>query len=256
MWTHGANLAKLPLPYARMHIHDADNTSLPHVLSEHYLPEGQPCRETWSCKKSTQVCPLNFVESSPNGFRAICWEDNYIVIRAWSETNSQTPVKISFSHFPSNPSSESETMTDCSDMPVIKQWQIKSLMQGRFPYFIHEFEPCRTIRTASWRHGVFRTARQTSHGIRHLSLKVKLSHSLRKLVSATFSVLNIGPLRSYKARSFLNRLLRRGTDPTHRLCVTSDLDRRTAHALWPPPCRSRPIDRDVDASAPANFEQP
>ena len=30
-----------------------------------------------------------------------------------------------------------------------------SLMQGRFPYFIHEFEPCRTIRTASWRHGVF-----------------------------------------------------------------------------------------------------
>ena len=78
-------------------------------------------------------------------------------------------------------------------------------MQGRFPYFIHEFEPCRTIRTASCRHGVFRTARQTSHGIRHLSLKVKLSHSLGKLVSATFSVLNLGPLRSYKARSFSNR---------------------------------------------------
>ena len=58
----------------------------------------------------------------------------------------------------------------------------------------------------------FRTARQTSHGIRHLSLKVKLSHSLGKLVSATFSVLNLGPLRSYKARSFSNRLLRRGTD--------------------------------------------
>ena len=32
---------------------------------------------------------------------------------------------------------------------------MKSLMQGRFPYFIHEFEPCRTIRTASCRHGVF-----------------------------------------------------------------------------------------------------
>ena len=30
-----------------------------------------------------------------------------------------------------------------------------SLMQERFPYFIHEFEPCRTIRTASCRHGVF-----------------------------------------------------------------------------------------------------
>ena len=30
-----------------------------------------------------------------------------------------------------------------------------SLMQGRFPYFIHEFEPCRTIRTASCCHGVF-----------------------------------------------------------------------------------------------------
>ena len=59
----------------------------------------------------------------------------------------------------------------------------------------------------------FRTARQTSHGIRHLSLKVKLSHSLGKLVSATFSVVNLGPLRSYKARSlFSNRLLRRGTD--------------------------------------------
>ena len=55
----------------------------------------------------------------------------------------------------------------------------------------------------------FRTARQTSHGIRHLSLKVKLSHSLGKLVSASFSVLNLGPLRSYKARSFSNRLLRR-----------------------------------------------
>ena len=58
----------------------------------------------------------------------------------------------------------------------------------------------------------FRTARQTSLGIRHLSLKVKLSHSLGKLVSATFSVLNLGPLRNYKARSFSNRLLRRGTD--------------------------------------------
>ena len=58
----------------------------------------------------------------------------------------------------------------------------------------------------------FRTARQTSHGIRHLSLKVKLSHSLGKLVSATLRVLNLGPLRSYKARSFSNRLLRRGTD--------------------------------------------
>ena len=58
----------------------------------------------------------------------------------------------------------------------------------------------------------FRTARQTSHDIRHLSLKVKLSHSLGKLVSATFSVLNLGPLRSYKARSFSNRLFRRGTD--------------------------------------------
>ena len=58
----------------------------------------------------------------------------------------------------------------------------------------------------------FRTARQTSHGIRHLSLKDKLSHSLGKLVSATFSVLSLGPLRSYKAHSFSNRLLRRGTD--------------------------------------------
>ena len=33
--------------------------------------------------------------------------------------------------------------------------QTWSLMQGRFPYFIHEFEPRRTIRTASCRHGVF-----------------------------------------------------------------------------------------------------
>ena len=88
-----------------------------------------------------------------------------------------------------------------------------SLMQGRFPYFIHEFEPCRTIRTASCRHGVFSYCppNEPWHPSSFLN-KVKLSHSLGKLVSATFSVLNLGPLRSYKARSFSNRLLRRGTD--------------------------------------------
>ena len=148
----------------------------------------------------------------------------------------------------------------CAHIPLSKNQihhkQISlSLMQGRFPYFIHEFEPCRTIRTASCRHGVFRTARQTSHGIRHLSLKVKLSHSLGKLVSATFSVLNLGPLRSYKARSFSNRSPPRAEaliySPSMRDQRPGSEEQPTRFDLR---CRSRPIDRDVDASA--NFERP
>ena len=97
-----------------------------------------------------------------------------------------------------------------SESRKVKHSPDKSLMQGRFPYFIHEFEPCHTIRTASCRHGVFSYCPPNKPW--HPSSFVKLSHSLGKLVSATSSVLNLGPLRSYKASSFSNRLLRRGTD--------------------------------------------
>ena len=82
---------------------------------------------------------------------------------------------------------------------------LKSLPGGGPPYF-HPWEPAeRRFFRPVLVLGTF-----AERGV--ASLRLVHSPYLLLLVSATFSVLNLGPLRSYKARSFSNRLLLRGTD--------------------------------------------